>query len=853
MRGFSNWTAFGRTTLRVYFVGHVVILAASWTVSAAERDGAARFRDEIKPIMSNYCVGCHNPETSEGGVSFDRPESDQDLLHDRQLWFRAFKQLRSGLMPPEGEEQPTAAEREAIQLWIKSAAFGINPAQPDPGRVTVRRLNRIEYRNTIRDLIGIDFDTTLAFPPDDTGHGFDNIGDVLTMSPVMLEKYIDAAKSIVDQAVPQVPGVPSERTIPGSAFATAEAKEKDDRGTGPLTLSYYEPAVRSKTITVEHEGQYKIVIDLRADERFVDGQFDYNKCQLLVRVDGEEVLSKEFTRQGGRPFHFEIDRTWKSGEHELSLEVKPLTKDKRIRELSLRIDTVMLRGPMAKEHWSRPKNYERFFPREVPTGVDERRAYAAELLGQFARRAFRSPVETDTSERLARLAESIYRQENKTFEAGVAQGIVAILASPRFLFREEVPTPAANSPEQYPLIDEYALASRLSYFLWSSMPDDELFHLAAAGQLRANLAKQVERMLADPRSEQLVRNFVGQWLQSRDIESVPINASAVLSRENRPDPEAEKRRERFRELRRKEAEQLTDAEKAELEKLRTTFFSSFRRGRDFELTGDLRRAMRRETEMMFAFILRQNRSLLEILDADYTFLNERLAKHYGIDGVQGDEMRQVALPMDSLRGGVLTQGTTLVVTSNPDRTSPVKRGLFILNNILGMPPAPPPPDIPALEEAERSGENLTLREALAIHREKAICSSCHNRMDPLGLAFENFNALGRWRDTERGHPLDPKGTLITGESFADIRQLKKVLVTARRQDFYYCLAEKLLTYALGRGLEYYDMDAVDRIVERLVASEGHASVLIAGVIDSVPFQRTRLADADKATVSNASK
>jgi hypothetical protein len=365
--------------------------------------------------------------------------------------------------------------------------------------------------------------------------------------------------------------------------------------------------------------------------------------------------------------------------------------------------------------------------------------------------------------------------------------------------------------------------------------------LADEGKLRENLHVQVARMLADSRSQEFFRHFVGQWLQARDIETVLINAPMVLARDEPRDPEAERRRERFRELIRKAPEDQTEAEKKELQELRASFRGFFRRFREFELTRELRTAMRRETEMLFEHVVREDRPLHELLDARYMFLNERLAKYYGIEGVQGDEMRRVDLPPDSPRGGLLTQGTILAVTSNPDRTSPVKRGLFILDNILGSPPAPPPPDIPSLEEAGKKVEGRTpsVREAMALHRSQPLCASCHSRMDPLGLALENFNALGRWRDKEQAGPIDASGTLITGEPFRDVRDLKRILVERHRREFFRCLAEKLLTYALGRGLEEYDVQAVDEIVERMEANEGRASALIAGIVESAPFQKRR--------------
>ena len=613
-------------------------------------------------------------------------------------------------------------------------------------------------------------------------------------------------------------------------------------------MSYYEPASVSNSFQVEHAGQYQLVLDLSANEKYVDNQFDYNKCRVIFRVDGQEMFQQEYTRQENKPFHYEFDRNWQAGAHDLAFELKPLTPDeKRVRSLTMRINSVTVRGPQERKYWVPPKNYGRFFTKETPKNSAARLEYSREILKNFARKAFRRPADAPTVDRLAALAESVYSQPGKSFEAGVAHAMVAVLASSRFLFREEGIEPE-ESGQPHPFVDEYALASRLSYFLWSSMPDDELFRLAGAGELRRNLVSQVKRMLADPRSEALMRNFTGQWLQARDIETVVIDARAVLEREEKVDPERDRLRARFRELRSKPDEGLTAAEKEEFAKVRAEVFKTFRSPR-VDLNNELRQAMRQETEMYFEYVVRQDRALIELIDSHYAFLNERLAKHYGVEGVTGDELRLVSLPPDSPRGGVLTQGTVLTVTSNPTRTSPVKRGLFILDNILGMAPPPPPPNIPLLEDAAKGikDHEPTLREMLAMHREKPLCSSCHNRMDPPGLALENFNALGMWRDKERDQPVDATGKLITGEAFTNIQELKHILANNHRRDFYRCLTEKFLTYALGRGLEYYDVETVDEIVERIEKENGRFSALLMGVIESTPFQKCR----NSATLADA--
>jgi Protein of unknown function (DUF1592)/Protein of unknown function (DUF1588)/Protein of unknown function (DUF1587)/Protein of unknown function (DUF1585)/Protein of unknown function (DUF1595)/Planctomycete cytochrome C len=806
-------------------------------VSAEDRAAPPRYSEEIQPILEQYCYACHGLGTKKGGVALDAFADVKAALSVPHLWHAVLKNVRSGIMPPADKPQPSAGERRMLEDWIKREALGIDPSDPDPGRVTVRRLNRVEYRNTIRDLLGVDYDTTSEFPPDDTGNGFDNNGDVLTISPLLLEKYLSAANTIITRAVPMVPRIVAERVIPGSSFQKAGGG-KDN--TGGISLPYYEPSKASSTVKVENEGRYRLILELKASERYVDGQNDLNRCRVLFFADGDELLRRDFSRQNNKPFRFEFDRDWKAGPHALSVEVQPLTPgEKRVRSLSIRIESVTLRGPMDERYWVRPPDYARFFPRQVPTDPAARRLYAREILGRFAERAFRRPVDDATKDRLAALAEAVSARDGQTFEGGVAQAMAAVLTSPRFLFREEEAEPGSSA--RYPFINEYSLASRLSYFLWSSMPDDVLVRLAADHKLRENLPAQVDRMLADPRSAEFFRNFVGQWLQARDIESVIINTFAVISRDQVPDPEAEKRRARFRELVRKPPEKLSEAEKKELQQARTAFFGSFRRFREFELTGDLRRAMRRETEMYFEHVIRHDEPLVELLDSDYAFLNSRLAKHYGIAGVQGDAIRLVKLPAGSPRGGILTQGTVLAVTSNPDRTSPVKRGLYILENILGSPPAPPPPNIPALEDSGKkvAGRKPTVRESMVLHRSQPSCAACHARMDPLGLALENFNALGRWRDKERTEPVDASGKLISGESFTEIKELKKILVARHRREFYRCLTEKLLTYALGRGLESYDVGAVDTIVEKIEAADGRSSALIAGLIESTPFQKRR--------------
>lgn len=818
--------------------------ASSSAVAAVSPAAASDYEKDIRPILEEHCFDCHADGEDKGKVSFDAA-SPIELIGRTELWVHVLKNVRSGLMPPPKKTPLKPEELEKLQTWIKRGALNLDPANPDPGRVTLRRLNRIEYRNTIRDLMGIDFRTDEEFPADDTGYGFDNIGDVLTTSPLLLEKYMQAAETIVSKAVPLVEWVIPQRQI-----------DRDDwRGKGDgfkrgqeIIMPVYEAADVSAQVKISKAGTYRLKLDAS-----VVGSFPYDPGKATVTwfIDGKQIFRKVIQWQAEQRLESVTELKWEPGNYPLRITLEPAQgPDKRPPEIpgegkpfvDLRFRGASLEGPLEKEAATRPSNFARFFPRDsVPADPAERRKYAAEILRRMTTLAFRRPVDEATVERLTGLAELTANAPDGSFQKGIARALTAVLASPRFLFRMEDTLPVED-PKAHPLLDEYALAARLSYFLWSTMPDAELRELAERGTLRENLPAQIQRLLKDDRSNQFVSNFAGQWLQTRDVESVSIDARTVLSRDAGSERDLRERFQRRRELNAAidEAEKAHDevklaALRAEMTTLRNKFGT-----RRIEFSGDLRTAMKREAEMFFRYLLRKDRSVLELIDSNQTFLNEDLASHYGIPNVSGGDMRLVDLPPDSQRGGVLTMGTVLAVTSNPTRTSPVKRGLFILDNILGTPPPPPPPDIPALEVSEKAqdGHEPTLREALAIHRDKPLCASCHNRMDPLGLAFENFNAIGLWRDQERGQPLPPAaGQLVTGESFKDVRELKHILVTSRRADYYRCLTEKLLTYALGRGPEPCDIQTVDEIVDRLERTQGKFSTLVTGIIDSPAFQK----------------
>ncbi|MGP0070184.1 MAG: DUF1592 domain-containing protein [Isosphaeraceae bacterium] len=606
----------------------------------------------IRPLVTKYCTSCHGLSRAKGGLDLSSFPDKTAKKPQRRTLERIREYVDGGIMPPEDSPQPTRDEAARLSRWIKmTLERDDRDRSPNPGRVTIRRLNRVEYNNTVRDLTGVDFRPADDFPSDDVGYGFDNIGDVLSLPPVLMERYLSAAESISERAIV----LPTDR---GSA--------------APLPDSH------------------------------------------------RRILSRE------------------------------------------------------------PRS-----PGEYP---DAARA----ILERFATRAYRRPVTAEETGRLVSLVE-LALQNGDRFERGIQLAVQAVLISPHFLFRVELDSRARGSSRTNPPasgvepVGDHELASRLSYFLWSTMPDEELFTLAARARLHEPevLGAQVGRMLRDPRSRALVENFVGQWLQIRNLRSI------------NPD------RDRFP-------------------------------GFD----EPLREAMLRETELFTAEILRDDRSVLDFLDADFTYVNERLARHYGLTGITGAEFRRIRLH-DPVRGGLLTQASILTATSNPNRTSPVKRGRWVLEQILGTPPPPPPPGVEPLKEDRAADSSLSLRQRMEQHRARPNCAVCHNRLDPLGFGLENYDGIGAWREKEGGQSVDASGTLPSGESFRGPAELKAIL-KARPREFARCLTEKMLTYSLGRGLEDYDRAAVDRIAKDLEAHQYRFSTLVLGVVMSDPFLKRRL-------------
>jgi hypothetical protein len=766
------------------------VAAALAVISSASADPEATYQKKIIPILENYCFDCHAEGISKGEFSMDEFKDLSKHLDDKKHWLPIWHNLRSQIMPPSEEDQPSLAEKKQLLAWIEKDVFKLDPANPDPGRVTIRRLNRTEYQNAVYDLLGVEYDTREVFPADDTGYGFDNIGAVLSISPLLMEKYITAADEVVALALPegaaaQVPCVDLE----GKNF-----KSPTDPQTTGAWLAFAENQQVKLDQEILWDGDYQVKIEYSihgATEATTD------EAQLQVSAGGSKVGEISLGWDQRRVIEMTGKVPLKKGRQSFEISLTPAKRPQPgEEELFLKVQRVILQGPLGGEQREYAKGYRMIFP-DGPAPADPAAStrYARKIMRCFVSRAFRKPLDDQTIERLIAIVHEVSREPGKTFDDGIKQAIATCLASPRFLFRVEI-QPEPNNPAKVVPLDEYSLASRLSFFLWGSIPDDELLSLAFNTKLRANLTQQVDRMLKDERSKRLVKNFVGQWLQARDVETVAVSAKTILDLET---------------------------------------------NRDAALAFDsrLRLDMQRETEMLFDFILREKRPAEELISARYSFLNERLAKFYGIENVTGENFRPVDLTEHPERGGLLTQGTFLMVTSNPTRTSAVKRGLFVLDNLLGTPPPPAPPNVPALEDTGSVKKDPTMREMMEIHRKNPDCRGCHARMDPIGLGLENFNALGQFRTQENGKPIDTSGQLVTGEKFNDVAALKDLLASQRKQDFYRCISEKLLTYAIGRGVEYYDSTTISLLTERMAKNNGQLRELIQGIVESAPFQKRR--------------
>jgi hypothetical protein len=744
------------------------VVAACGVVRADDAKDAAAFRAQLAPLLRTYCYDCHGPGSE---VELEKYRTAAEIKKDRGVWVRAMAQVRLGTMPPEDGETLAAETRNQLLALLDGLVNSVDcVSNPNAGKVALRRLNRAEYRNTVRDLTGVDYEASEGFPGDDVGYGFDNIGDVLSMPPLLIEKYLDAAEVITGEAIYTPP--PSRVFEVDQDPSKLIGASKYGAGSGRVTLSSHGtvalecdvPFTATYTVTIAASG------DQGGDEP-VKMRVDSGRLRKVIEVPKETVED------------FELRLRLVRGTRRVEISFINDYYVPKKADRNLHLHHVNLRGvekrALITADAKIPASHQKLIF-VTPGGKVSPDQASAEILGRFASRAFRRPASSQEVERLVELAAQV-RADSGRFEEGIQVAIQAVLVSPHFLFKVETPK-AVDAQGKMPLVTQYELATRISYFLWSSMPDDELLLLAHRGQLRepARLLDKIARMLRDPRANRFVKNFAGQWLQLRNLDQV------------RPD------------------------------------------ARKFDVFNDeIRELMRRETLTFFAGVMRGNLPVTTLLDGQFTYLNEQLAKFYGVAGVQGPAFRRVSLE-GTPRGGLLTQASILTVTSDPTRTSPVKRGKWILENLLNTPPPPAPPNVPELEKARLTG---TLRERMEQHRANPACAACHNMMDPLGFALENYDAVGLWRDREGGEEIDASGKLPDGTKFRGVGELREMLVTERKDQFTRCLAEKLLIYAIGRGTEYYDKCAVDQIVLEAQQHDYKFAYLIAGIINSDPFQK----------------
>lgn len=738
---------------RVYWLSSAAILFA-FVLPGLAAPAPDRFETSVKPFLHEHCVMCHNAKLSSGGLNLDRflSQTAAAALSDREHWEMVVQKLKAGEMPPKGMPRPPADQITTVTDWVQTEYARLDQAaKPEPGRVTAHRLNRAEYNNTIRDLLHVNLRVADDFPVDPYGYGFDNIGDVLSLSPVLTEEYLKAAERVARAAIPT--GQPQKLIV---ARYLAERMGQANR----------------LHVQVVHEFPVDGEYTLRA--AWFQGYLPGFKMKGRLFLDGKQVLEKDIT------IYTEMDRGFEApdlqisqGPHkvEASIEIDPAWKKEKPY-----VEYIQIHGPTKQTPPELTAPYQQIFACGHAPG-HHNPSCARKILEPLAHRAFRRPVTAKELDDLLSLVK-MAQKRGDSFETGIRVALEAILMSPNFLFRIERNPPGTEAHH----ITDTELASRLSYFLWSSMPDDELLKLAEQNRLHdpSVLHKQVARMLADSKSEALVENFGGQWLKIRNLESLT------------PDP---------------------------------VKFPDF----DDELRDD----MLTETQMFFSDIIKEDRSVLDFLDGRYTYVNERLAKFYGIEGVTGPEFRRVELN-GAERSGVITQASVLTVSSYPTRTSPVIRGKWILETILNTPPPPPPPDVPALNE-EAIGVSVSFRQELEKHRTNPLCASCHSRMDPLGFGLENYDAIGRWRTTDGKFPIDASGALPNGKTFNGPAELKAIL-KSDGHGFVRSLTENLLTYALGRGLEPYDRPAVESIVRSVEQNGDRFSQLVDSIVASVPFQ-----------------
>jgi mono/diheme cytochrome c family protein len=749
-------------------------------------------------VLKTYCVTCHNDRVKTGELTLEHADLT-DVPKSAELWEKVVRKVRAGMMPPAGMPRPDDKTLEGFVSYLETSIDRAAAASPRPGRTALHRLNRAEYANAIRDLLALEIDSTALLPPDDESSGFDNIADVLSVSPSLMERYLSASWNISRMALGNLSIQPSTIT-----YRVRPDLSQDQHIDG------LPPGTRGG-MQIEHtfpvDGEYIIKLRLwRNTFDLMRGMEDPHDIELAM--DGARLTvvtaggREDFGRMAENPgtFGADLDKKLtarlpvKAGTHRIWATtvlkshaprddlIKPFIRT-TVDGLDIMgdpsVDRITIEGPFAPTSPGDTASRRKILSCR-PGAAAQEQACARQILTTLARQAYRKPVDKATTDVLM----DFYARGRKTggnFERGIESALQFILASPEFLFRVES-DPATATGTTYQLGD-LALASRLSFFLWSSLPDEPLIALASQGKLRqpAVFEQQVRRMLADPRSKTLIDNFAEQWLHLRNLKNSNPDLGAFP---------------------------------------------------DFD--DNLRQAMKEETELFFNSIMREDRSVMDLLNADYTFVNERLARHYGMPNIYGSRFRRVPVPNDARRG-LLGQASILTVTSYPNRTSPVERGKWILTNLLGVPPQPPPPNVPTLPDAGADGKVLPLRERMEKHRASPVCAGCHRVMDPIGFALENFDGIGRWRAKEEQQPIDATGTLFTGAKLDGVNGLRRE-IAKRPEVFVGVLTERMLTYALGRGLEHYDMPAVRKIVQDARATDYRFSSIVLGVVRSVPFQ-----------------
>jgi mono/diheme cytochrome c family protein len=764
-----------------------------------------------RALLDEYCVVCHNQQMKTGGLMLDK----MDLAHipeGAETWEKAIRKLRGGMMPPQGNPRPDQAELDGLIHYLETSLDRAATARPNPGRAPLHRLNRTEYGNAVRDLLGLDVDETSLLPADDESDGFDNIADVLKVSPSLLEQYLTASEKVSSLAVGdpsttpisrlyQVPpDLPQEDHVEGLPLGT--------RGgilihhNFPLDAQYDFSVALLQNIVgyitgLEWPHQLEITIDgVRVFLAPVGGEEDNKMSDANLGIAKDTLDARLRTRVAVKAGPHAVGVAFlRKNSAESDEPLQPFTRDLDLQNMNgvPLIDHVQITGPFQATGSGDTPSRRRIFTCH-PANANDELPCAKGILSSLARRAYRRPVANKDVETVLSFYQS--GRNKGSFEAGIQNSLRLILASPKFLFRSE-PDPSSQTAGSIYRVSDLELASRLSFFLWSSVPDDDLLNAATQGKLRdpVGLEKQVRRMLADPKAQALVNNFAGQWLFLRNLQSVAPNED------------------------------------------------------DFPNFDDtLRQGFRRETELFFESIIREDHNVLDLLNANYTFVNERLAKHYGIPNIYGSQFRRVAVT-DENRRGLLGQGSVLTVTSQPNRTSPVLRGKWILENIVGTPPPAPPPNVPPLKENEDGSKVLSVRALLEKHRENPTCATCHKIMDPLGFSLDNFDAIGQWRSKEAGAAIDASGQLADGTKVDGPVALRRALMKHPEQ-FVRTITEKLLTYGLGRGLEYYDMPTVRMIEQDAAKNNYRFSSLVLGIIKSTPFQMKKVAVTTEARVRN---